>query len=96
MHEFCKKSRKYPHTPQYLSHGTEDNDYGIMVFLIYEPPHGKTNKLSVRPAMTQISLGIRPVLSESSLCVQWVPKDPMFLHADSEDSDQTGRMPRLI
>ena len=23
-------------------------------------------------------------------------KDPMFLHADSEDSDQTGRMPRLI
>ena len=23
-------------------------------------------------------------------------KDPSFLHADSEDSDQTGRMPRLI
>ena len=23
-------------------------------------------------------------------------KDPRFLHADSEDSDQTGRMPRLI
>ena len=23
-------------------------------------------------------------------------KSPMFLHADSEDSDQTGRMPRLI
>ena len=23
-------------------------------------------------------------------------KGPMFLHADSEDSDQTGRMPRLI
>ena len=25
-----------------------------------------------------------------------VLKDPNFLHADSEDSDQTGRMPRLI
>ena len=26
----------------------------------------------------------------------WVAKDPSFLHADSEDSDQTGRMSRLI
>ena len=50
----------------------------------------------MRPAKTQISLGIRPVWSESSLCAQWVVKDPSFLHADSEDSDQTGRMPRLI
>ena len=33
---------------------------------------------------------------QSSLCAQWVAKDPMFLHADSEDSDQTGRMSRLI
>ena len=48
--------------------------------------------MSVRPAKTQISLGIRPVWSESSLCAQWVAKDPVFLHADSEDSDQTGRM----
>ena len=44
----------------------------------------------------QISLGIRPVWSESLLCAQWVAKDPSFLHADSEDSDQTRRMPRLI
>ena len=50
----------------------------------------------VRPAKTQISLGIRPVWSESSLCAQWVAKDPSFLHVDSKDSDQTGRMPRLI
>ena len=62
----------------------------------YELRHDKTNKMSVRPAKTQISLGIRPVWSESSLCTQWVAKDPRFLHADSEDSDQTGRMPRLI
>ena len=26
-----------------------------------EPPRDKTNKVSVRPAKTQISLGIRPV-----------------------------------
>ena len=34
---------------------------------ISEPQHDKTNKVSVRPAKTQISLGIRPVWSESSL-----------------------------
>ena len=33
---------------------------------------------------------------QSSLCAQWVAMDPSFLHADSEDSDQTGRMPMLI
>ena len=59
-------------------------------------PHDKTKKMTVRPAKTQISLDIRPVWSESSLCAQWLAKDPSFLHADSEDSDQTGRMPRLI
>ena len=51
--------------------------------------------MTVRPAKTQISLGIHPN-SESSLCVQWVAKDPSFLNADSEGSDQTGRMPRLL
>ena len=39
----------------------------------------------------QISLGIYLVWSESSLCAQWVAKDPRFLHADSEVSDQTGQ-----
>ena len=33
---------------------------------------------------------------QSSPCAQWVAKDTSFLHADSEDSDQTGRMHRLI
>ena len=33
---------------------------------------------------------------QSSLCARWVAKDPSFLHADSEDSYQSGRMPRLI
>ena len=56
----------------------------------------KPTKWHVPPAKTQISMGIRPVWSESSLCAQWVAKDHSFLHADSKDSDQTGRMPRLI
>ena len=63
---------------------------------VNEPRHVKTNKMAVRPAKTQISRGIRTVWPESSLCAQWVDKEPSFLHADSEDSDQTGRMPRLI
>ena len=45
-----------------------------------EPQHDKTDKMSVRPANTRSA---------------WA-KDPRFLHADSEYSDQTGRMPRLI
>ena len=43
-----------------------------------------------------ISLGIHTVWSESSLCSQWVAKDPSFLQTDSEVSDQTGWMPRPI
>ena len=41
-------------------------------------------------------LGIHPAWSESSLCAQWIAKDPSFLHADSEDSGQNGQIPRLI
>ena len=36
------------------------------------------------------------VWSVSWLCAQWIAKDPSFLHTDSENSDQTGWMPRLI
>ena len=69
----------------------------LILFIINGPPHiDKTNKMTLRQAKTQISLGIRPVWSESSLCAHAVAKDSSFLHADSEDSDQTGRMPRLI
>ena len=56
----------------------------------------KPTKWYVHPAKTQLSLSICPDWSESSLCAQWVAKDPAFLNADSEDSDQIGRMPRLI
>ena len=56
----------------------------------------KPTKWPMRPAKTQISLGIFPVWSEPSLCAQWVAQDPSFIQADNEDSDQTGQMPRLI
>ena len=52
--------------------------------------------MTVRPAKTQISLGICPVWPEPSQSTQWIAKGLSFLHADSEDTDQTGRMPRLI
>ena len=49
-----------------------------------------------RLAKTQISLGIHPVWSESSLSA-WRNIGPLSTcWAHSEDSDQTGRMPRLI
>ena len=44
----------------------------------------------------QISLRIRPVWSESSLSA-WRSTEPLATHwAHSKNSDQTGRMPRLI
>ena len=42
----------------------------------FESQHDKTNKVVVRPAKTQISLGIRPVWSESSLGALSVTKRP--------------------
>ena len=63
---------------------------------LFEPPNDKTNNVVVRPAKTQIRLGIRPVWSESSLSA-WRKLGSLATHwAQSEDSDQTGRMPRLI
>ena len=65
----------------------------IMVLFIYEPPRDKTNKMTVRPAKTQISLGIRPVWSESSLSA-WRKLGSLATHwAHSEDSDRMGGCP---
>ena len=50
----------------------------------------------MHPAKTQISLGIHPVWSESLLSA-WRKFGSLPIHlAHSEDSDLTGRMPRLI
>ena len=45
----------------------------------YEPRHDKTNKLSVRPAKIQISLGIRPVRSVFAVRMKkaWVLSYPL-------------------
>ena len=56
----------------------------------------KPTKWPLHPAKTQISLGVHLYWSESLLSAHLVDQDPRFLHADSEDSDQIGRMPRLI
>ena len=53
-----------------------------------EPQHYKTNKITFTPHEDSGQPG-HPLS-------QWVAEDPMFLHADSEDSDQTGWMSRLI
>ena len=57
---------------------------------------GELTKWHVHPVKTQNSLGFRPVWSESSLST-WRKLGSLATHwAHSEDSDQTGRMPRLI
>ena len=72
------------------------DDFIFFIIQTYEPPRDKTNKVSVCPAKTQISLGIRPVWSESLLSA-WRKLGPLATHwAHSEYSDQTRRMPRLI
>ena len=59
----------------------------------YEPPHDKTNKMPVRSAKTQISLGIRPVWSESSLCAQWVGMIPAFFMRTAKTLIRLGECP---
>ena len=89
----------FSHIPTLTTHNFSEQQLVKFVWnyiKIIELRHDKTNKMSVHPAKTQINLGIRPVWSESLLCAQRVAKYPSFLHADSENSDQTGRIPRLI
>ena len=66
--------------------------FTIKLVTTNEPQHHKTNKMSVRPAKTQI----RPVWSESSLSA-WRNLGSLATYwAHSQDSVQTGRLPRLI
>ena len=80
-------------------HAVAQNHYFMYPFLSsffsmkIEPPHDKTNKMTVRPAKTQISLGIHPVWSESSLSASRKLGSLATHWAHSEDSDQTGRCP---
>ena len=63
---------------------------------IFELQHEKKQQNDMCAQQWQISLGVHPVWSESSLWAHLVAKDPSLLHVDSEDSDRTGQMPRLI
>ena len=56
----------------------------------------KPTKWHEQPMKTHIGLSIRPVRSESLVCALWLAKDQRFLQVDSEVSDQTGWLPRLI
>ena len=69
------------------------NFYGTILSptITNEPPHDKTNIMTCVPS-EDTDQPVHP----PSLCAQWAANDPSFLHAESEDSDQTGRMPRLI
>ena len=60
----------------------------LVASLTYEPQHYKTNKMTCAPSEDSDQPGHPPS--------QWVAEDPIFLHADSEDSGQTGRMSRLV
>ena len=67
------------------------------VFLIISMIHDMTKPTKWVCAQRRLRSAWASAQSDqSSLCAQWVAKDPWFLHADSKDSDQTGRMPRLI
>ena len=57
-------------------------------------PHDKTNKMTA-PSEDSDQTGHQPGHAPSLISVRCA-KDPGFLHADSEDSDQTERMPTLI
>ena len=59
-----------------------------------EPQHDKINKMTCVPSKDSGQPGAQS--DRSSVCAQWVGKDLSFLHANSEVSNQTGRMPRPI
>ena len=63
---------------------------------LFEPPHDKTNEMACAPSEDSDQHWHPLSLIRVFAVVQWVAKGQMFLHADSEDSDETGRMHRLI
>ena len=58
-----------------------------------EPPNDKTNEMAVRPAKTDQSGHLPSLIRDCAVRM----KEPCALsYPFSGDSDQTGRMPRLI
>ena len=56
-----------------------------------EPPYDETNKMNVRPAKTQISLGIHPVRTVFSIRMNKTLGSFAIHWARSKDFDQAGR-----
>ena len=63
---------------------------------INEPPHNKTNKITCAPNMDSDQPGHPPSWSEFSLFAPRSIGSLATYWAHSEDSDQSGRTPRLI
>ena len=101
FHFCCNFGNKHRIMYRNFFESVYNNRCGTLPFLGFLCNHmsrlmTKPTKWHVRPAKTQISLGIRPVWSESSPSA-WRKLRSLATHwAHSEDSDQTGRMPRLI
>ena len=68
--------------------------FQVLTTKVFEPQHVKTNKMICTPSEDSSACTLAQswcaVWPESSQSVEWVAKDPRFLHADSEDCDQTG------
>ena len=74
------------------------NFYGTILSpnITNEPPHDKTNIMTCAPSEDSDQLVHPPSLIRVFAVRSVGANDPSFLHADSEDSDQIGRKPRLI
>ena len=59
-----------------------------------EARQNQLNDLSAQRRLSSVWASAQP--EQSSQCAQWVANDPKLLHTDSEDSDQTGQIPKLI
>ena len=63
---------------------------------VFEPPHDKTDKMACAPTKTQISQGMCPVWSESSLSA-WRKLGSLATYwVHSEDSDSLGTHATLL
>ena len=75
--------------------------FNLAHLFIYSGSHSHTLRI-INGSTWNLVLGtmkhtvITFVWSEAYRATQCVAQDPSFLHAESEDSDQTGWMPRLI
>ena len=61
----------------------------------FPPWHPQNRKKDKMSCLNLIDLHNNELSLSMTKPTKWVAKDPKLLHADSEDSDRTGQMPRL-